>query len=814
MVTVILYMYLMLKIHSSHGAVIHVCSSNSPKLNCSLEFYASNIPNANNTVMILDKGTHRLHLNKSVRFDSLKNFSIIGRGKTISERASNSYSTHWTKIQCAGSGMSGLFFSNIQDLYISGFSIVNCGSAFLNDLSTSAGLVIRETFNASIEDVIVKNCAHFGMVGLNMLGFTRIQDSLFISNSISNTSEAGGNMLLSWSSADNDQCKSILFQINRSQFIDGYGDQNRAGGLHIDYQNPCNTKSFQATISITASIFTKNYGGNMKVVVHQVSQRHHNSFHLHLIRSEVRDGISSDNQGSGGLSFMFEKNTVAVHDLHLSEYKLVVNDSVLSGNTNIYSSGSVLLNTSLMNGGKLSASFYNCSFINNSGIEGGALSLHLYSVFTNVILSSCVFYANIASQGGAIFSKHEASLLNTSLSNSRVQSASISILDCTFRHNLAFESGSALFVDDHLSGNSSVLNLVMNNTEIEQNKVTSSSQMSDTIKNNHQQPDSVNATVVIKCTNTFISNSSLSGNIGSAIYAAESKLHFDNVIVISSNSATVGGGIQLQKAKLFLSMGTRILFKNNHADHYGGAIYVSERQQGCFLMPSSLDPFPGEVPQIAFENNSAEYSGDIFYGSKAVIDSCFTNNDTATTMFIFQDQKKLSTTLSLTSELESKTRVCMCSSVNIPNCETVNVLLEVFPGAVLSLPVATLDNDEMVARAVTAELQNDLSYDNVSSSLLGGHLQMTQKSCTQLNYTLSSQSTSEIMTLTIADYSRSMVNPLKVFVHLLPCPLGFSIQHASSKCDCIPLLTQLGVACNIQDQTFEHYGSIWIGYVQ
>ena len=84
------------------------------------------------------------------------------------------------------------------------------------------------------------------------------------------------------------------------------------------------------------------------------------------------------------------------------------------------------------------------------------------------------------------------------------------------------------------------------------------------------------ATFILKNTNTVINNSSFSENIGSAIiliiYANKLELHFENSVVISGNSAKVGGGIQLLKAKLHLSNGTQILFKNNHAGQYGGAI--------------------------------------------------------------------------------------------------------------------------------------------------------------------------------------------------------------------------------------------------
>ena len=808
--------FLLLRINNSYGLVIRVCSSNSDNFNghCSLEYYANHIPQANNTRLILDEGTHLLHLHESIRFDNLKNFTIVGSGTSNSRRTLNDSFRRMTTIQCTG--MSGLFFSNIQGLHISGFSIINCGGAFMmNDSSTSAALIVRDTLNASIENVIVKNCTHYGMLGFNIFGFSSIRDSLFISNAASCANGSGGNMLLSWfqhagiDNRHNCHCKDIHLLIDNSRFINGYGGWNKAGGLHVDYNNFCSTPH---VVSITDSIFLRNGGGNVAVVVHQVNQSNYSSFELHLIRSYIMDGMRTNNLGSGGLSFMFELNENATNDMYLSKYIFVVNDSVFTGNINNHSSGAIQLNSSLMSLGNLQAVFYNCSFHNNSGFEGGALGLHFRSVFTNFILSSCIFDGNFALRGGAILVQTEANPQQKFNATSFQQSfentggiPTIALIDCAFQHNVAYESGSVLIIDNP-SVDCHSLNLVMKNTVIQQNKVIRTYELT----NSSYQQAYTDSTIILKNTNTVINNSSFLENIGSAICANKLQLHFENYVVIADNSAPIGGGIQLLKAKLHLSNGTQILFKNNHAGQYGGAIYnyVDENTQGCFVIqsPSNSEPgpFPGEVPQLFFVNNTASYSGNNLYGSG--VNSCLTNKDTAD-MFNFQDPNKLSTKLPV--EHESATQVCVCSLDNTPNCDTLNVSKKVFPGAMLSFTVATLDDGELVPRAITANLQNDHSLDNISTNVLIGGLQMTQRSCTHLNYTLLSYSSTEIILLTVVDYS--MVRPLNVFVHILSCPLGFSIQVTSPKCDCIPQLAQLDVACNIQDQTFEHAGNVWIG---
>ena len=192
--------------------------------------------------------------------------------------------------------------------------------------------------------------------------------------------------------------------------------------------------------------------------------------------------------------------------------------------------------------------------------------------------------------------------------------------------------------------------------------------------------------------------------------------------------------------------------------------------------------------------------------------SCLTSKNTSY-LFCFQDPNKLSTTeaLPVTVEHNSATQICMCSLDNISHyyCDILNISKEVFPGATLSFAMATLHNGELVPRVITANLQNDPLLDSISSSVLIGDLQMTQRSCTQLNYTLLSYRSTEIITVTLVD--NTVLHPLNVLAHILSYPLGFSIQSTSPACDCIPQLAQLGVTCNIQDQTFGHTGNVWIG---
>ena len=119
-----------------------------------------------------------------------------------------------------------------------------------------------------------------------------------------------------------------------------------------------------------------------------------------------------------------------------------------------------------------------------------------------------------------------------------------------------------------------------------------------------------------------------------------------------------------------------------------------------------------------------------------------------------------------------------------------------------------------------------------------------QESCNKLSYTLFSPKaiTELILILTVKEtivssennpifsrqtksllqqsYHTSRVQPLlyannPVYVNIpnLPCPVGFMLTtDAPFKCDCNQLLQQIsGVYCNIQLQTFDRIGLVWVG---
>ena len=94
---------------------LHVCAEN---FNCSLDYYARHTPIKNNTILLLDSGTHFLH--NSIMFNGLQNLSIVG-----SNNFSRDLQEPVTKIQCIG--RYGIVFTHVHYLNLRNVLIENCG---------------------------------------------------------------------------------------------------------------------------------------------------------------------------------------------------------------------------------------------------------------------------------------------------------------------------------------------------------------------------------------------------------------------------------------------------------------------------------------------------------------------------------------------------------------------------------------------------------------------------------------------------------------------------------------------------------------
>ena len=153
-------------------------------------------------------------------------------------------------------------------------------------------------------------------------------------------------------------------------------------------------------------------------------------------------------------------------------------------------------------------------------------------------------------------------------------------------------------------------------------------------------------------------------------------------------------------------------------------------------------------------------------------------------------------------------RISFCSNESEPKFgEEQSIHEEAYPGQVLYVEAVAVGQYNgttpgvVLARAVTS---------NTTSILREVHLaQESKRSCTRLQYSISSISEYEVIQLVPAGVSRHFFFA-DINVTLLACPPGFALQNATSECDCHHLLSRYNVMCNIDNQSITKDDTVWI----
>ena len=307
---------------------------------------------------------------------------------------------------------------------------------------------------------------------------------------------------------------------------------------------------------------------------------------------------------------------------------------------------------------------------------------------------------------------------------------------------------------------------------------------------------------------------------GGSIYSGNTTVSFTANNLFASNSAGAYGGAVCLHASTLNFSSTNTTFRNNTSNKGGGIYFyvqdtdsniyclpdemrrkvIEENNDGlysCFFQPSRYS----YKWRIIFESNFAQEAGNSLYGG--LIDNCKLVHSY---MYVFNKVFSFTQNSSDFSAVSSfPFKVCPCQN-NHPDCETSVVKRQVYPGEKITLPVVAVGQRNGTALAVIR------SY--VQSDKLG-QLQESQsvnQHCTNLFYTVPWASTlkQEILLYVEGQCSKEG-NSLRVYLKLLPCPIGFSLSK-ERVCECEPRLQPYTHSCNITEQSVQHNGDFWVGY--
>ena len=272
----------------------------------------------------------------------------------------------------------------------------------------------------------------------------------------------------------------------------------------------------------------------------------------------------------------------------------------------------------------------------------------------------------------------------------------------------------------------------------------------------------------------------------------------------------------------------------------------------CFLEANTSQK------SLLFINNSAGQGGDVLYGGNLEME-CLTQSHTCveSCLTLFKNISDISPCTSLSKISSDPSRVCLCNTHDKPDCSIVSEDQSLYPGQSISLLAVVVGQDlGTVLGTVFAQFTNQSSNRRTSQLGAGQTIQgASQLHCNKLSYTIFSSNygqvelalsasqrnllyhlSSEEVSQAIEQYntpsdiifSRSssfadywspahygniyLEFAVTVNIALLPCPSGFVLNAATMMCGCNDLLqTVSDITCNIEDLTFQHRGSVWIG---
>ena len=330
----------------------------------------------------------------------------------------------------------------------------------------------------------------------------------------------------------------------------------------------------------------------------------------------------------------------------------------------------------------------------------------------------------------------------------------------------------------------------------------------------------VDGTISFVATTHFHNNSAL---YGGGIHGHRATLEITEVAGFTENSATYGGGLSFASgSQCLLSSNSTVYLKGNHAEQYGGAIFVADEpflyctfsqqswvldsKEYCFFQPLV---WPDPSVHFVLENNTAEEAGTALYGG--MVDRCdLLESTTAQPIYsdvIFNEIFNITNAKDASRELiisSEPFHICPCYYGH-PNCSQSEVTVTAYPGESFSVSLVAVGQRYGI---VPSLIQSNINGNGASLGDLQ-YAQSTENACTPLQFTVSSINHSVTLTLLADGPCLDLGDSLQVNVDLKSCPVGF--QLSSKQCICEQRLQKYTNSCDIDDLRIAVDGTVSVG---
>ncbi len=729
-------------------------------------------------------GQHLMPSNSTILVDGISQLRLVGSG------AYGSTGLNATRagsvIQCHENG--AFLFSNSRQISILDITFISCGSQVSYSLSNKIHTYMATLAFINVSDVTINHTSvlignGFGLFGINVIGNSTISHSAFIENS------NGGNVYMLYQDLDGDRCPESPLAIEHSLVITNV-TVLRGIPATTFFNNPTQT----------------NISG-CSIILHQT---------LYSVYVQVLNMTTSGNQGRNAAN------------LHIS---------VDAANRNRI---------------KIDRCY---SSLGGAADGGGGFAYYYAAPLPHNPLLKCM--------GGLLFT--EPTILEITNSkfehNYGFRSVSCPAAQCSSAVHMSFDTHSdtrAQYVAiDHthiLNSTGSIgaaLNIFEFSPEFHYRRVDlllSNSIFANSSSTLYRK-EFQGAVYVGNIRNITISNCTFTNNSATAVIADETTIYFCDTVSFYGNSGYNGGALALYaNTFLYLTLGTHLWFTANKAENFGGAIYIADvphtaSQSLCFIQfGRDLSWYAQHwnwtaVPiRLNFLGNEAGFAGEDLYGGS--LETCVV--DVGGLLSVVGWQIVVTGSLFVPSYLELKvaskpSRACLCDENANANCGIANTSVSVYPGALFDIKAVAVGQWlTPVPATINSILLDSITRGSGSRISELQSAQDVQNICTQLSFEITSAEKEEIIAMTMQrSDNKKLIEPhvlgealywfeygvpteeflhlpVYIFVHLLPCPLGFELSK-QNRCECAHYLKQHHITCQIQDLTILRETPKWIG---
>ena len=788
--------------------------SRLPSENCIANLTSALQDITSHTTILLETGNYSI--DEFILVHGVTNITLKAEFKVVS-------------IQCVKN--TGLAFINVSQLSLLNIVIDGCGFTGTDIENTvdilkdtvnifyaipkvvRIAMLLGHSENVTMENVTIMSTRGFGLVGINVIGSSRLNGVLFFNNSHPGTCVPPYRM-----------------ELFPRKFID-FDSRNRLGGaavfMYFDYHHPMllDYRGSQFNLSLQNCNFIMNSC---------CSNAFLNLFRLPG-RGETRLLTNTGYRLGGSGAF-----TLTLAQLQYG-MDIAVNESTFDTNFGARGGGALI---SMFTGvRKTHVMFDDCCFERSAVV-----------FFNDVRLPQSMEYPPYPPNRDTVIS-----FLDSSFTNNRAQGLNSTLVmyssyysgvssinevvkvyidKCIFKENQAFV-GSAIIIYEYKSNGLGVgMQVSIKDTDFINNEIITADQDATiTISQSAGTVDIRNINLTLHGSCSFISNT------GTGIRAESSLIGVNGNITFQRNIGINGGALHLVSySYLIMNRNSSIYFIDNEARIEGGAIYVNENGLNSHIIGGFVDCFIHFAYDnfltcencsdlnsfnvyIQFSGNRAPNTGMMVSGSSlstcpwayGVINksrnpdqSLFEIlNEEYSSVFSFDevpDNPILVRSAAASLEIEH-----LDSFVNESN------ITKVFPGQTFSVNISAIDDFSNIVSNVVAAFassdtlkESDDNGTNITPFLSSNRFAvLDENNPTTVPVRLigrENQNVSLIIYSTdIAGRAQEQINIL-----LYPCGFGFQFDTTERICVCDSRLEQHGIACNNSQQMIVPDG-IWIG---